>query len=45
MCLGSAIGVSGTVSVGLGMSLGMLIGLAVGSCIKKEERGKDNDEM
>lgn len=39
MCFGSAIGASGTVSIGIGMSLGMLIGLAIGTCIKKEDRG------
>ena len=42
MCLGTAVGTS-LGNVGTGISLGMLIGLAVGSCIKKEERGKDND--
>ena len=45
MCLGTAIGTSLGNNTGIGISLGMLIGLAVGSCIKKEERGKDNDEM
>ena len=45
MCLGTAIGISLGNNTGIGISLGMLIGLAVGSCIKKEERGKDNDEM
>ena len=45
MCLGTAIGTSLGNNTGIGISLGMLIGLAVGSCVKKEERGKDNDEM
>ena len=44
MCLGTAIGTSLGNNTGIGISLGMLIGLAVGSCVKKEERGKDNDE-
>ena len=45
MCLVTSIGPSLGNNTGIGISLGMLIGLAVGSCTKKEERGKDNDEM
>lgn len=44
MCLGTAIGTSFGNNTGMGISLGMLIGLAIGTCIKKEARGKDNDE-
>ena len=43
MCLGSAIGTSLGNNTGIGISLGMLIGLAMGTCIKKEDRGEDND--
>lgn len=44
MCFGTAIGTSLGNNTGIGISLGMLIGLAVGICIKKEGRGKGNDE-
>ena len=44
MCLGTAIGTSLGNNISIGISLGMLIGLAVGTCIKKEERGEDNDK-
>lgn len=44
MCLGTAIGSSLGNNTGIGISLGMLIGLAVGTCIKKEERGEENDQ-
>ena len=44
MCLGTAIGTSLGKDTGIGISLGMLIGLAIGTCIKKENRGEDNDE-
>lgn len=44
MCLGTAIGASLGNNTGLGISLGMLIGLAIGTCIKKEDRGEDDDK-
>ena len=39
--MGSALGASGVVDIGLGMSLGMLIGLVIGTFVKKE---KENDK-
>ena len=44
MCLGTAIGSSLGNNTGIGISVGMLIGLAIGTCIKKEERGEENDQ-
>ena len=44
MCFGTAIGTSLGNNTGIGISLGMLIGLAIGTCIRKEERDKDNVE-
>ena len=38
MYMGSALGASGVIDIGLGMSLGVLIGLTIGTFIKKEEK-------
>jgi len=36
MCIGSALGASGIISISYGTSFGMLIGMAIGSTIKKQ---------
>ena len=44
MSLGAAMGAAGAVNIGIGLPLGMLIGLVIGTCIKKEDRGEDNEQ-